>query len=102
MRIARVAVKNLFGMFSHVIELKLDERITIIHGLNGVGKTALLRLIDGVINRESAEILSIPFDEFRIDFDNHSYLLLEKKTEPLDQKLSEQANLFEEHGGETV
>ncbi len=102
MRIARVAVKNLFDMFTYDIELKLNERITIIHGLNGVGKTALLRLIDGVINRQAAEILSIPFDEFKIDFDDHSYLLLEKKVIPFEKESSTQENLFDEHSGETV
>jgi predicted ATP-binding protein involved in virulence len=79
MRISRILVTNLFGMFNHVVPFNTDERITIIHGLNGVGKTALLRLVNGVFNRQSSEINSIPFEEFRIEFDNDSYLSLVKQ-----------------------
>jgi predicted ATP-binding protein involved in virulence len=80
MRITRVVVNNLFGMFKHEVDFNLNDRITIIHGLNGVGKTAILRLIDGVVNRQAVEILSIPFAEFKIDFDNKSYLSIQKKS----------------------
>ena len=47
MRIVEIKVEELFGSFTHTIPLNVDERITIIHGPNGFGKTAILRLIDG-------------------------------------------------------
>jgi predicted ATP-binding protein involved in virulence len=85
MRIKRISVTNLFGMFNHIIDLNMNERITIIHGLNGVGKTAILRLVDAVINRQAPEILSIPFQEFKIEFDNNSYFVVSKNLENIDQ-----------------
>lgn len=78
MRICRISVTKLFGMFDHDVPLNLTERTTIIHGPNGVGKTALLRLIDGVFNRQSEELLSIPFEELRIGFDDESILVIKK------------------------
>lgn len=78
MRITKITVKNLFGMFNHAINLNLDNRITIIHGKNGVGKTALLRIIDGLFNLKYYEIYNIPFEEFSVYFDNHSYLQVNK------------------------
>ncbi len=45
MRIKQISVDGLFGIFDHVIPLKMDERITVIHGLNGIGKTAILTRI---------------------------------------------------------
>jgi predicted ATP-binding protein involved in virulence len=48
MRIKQISVTKLFGIFDHVIPLNLDERITIIHGINGVGKTSILRLINAL------------------------------------------------------
>jgi len=33
-------------MFDHVIPLSLDERVTVIHGSNGIGKTVVLNMLD--------------------------------------------------------
>lgn len=52
-RIKQISVKNLFGMFDHTIPLNVDERITIIHGPNGFGKTALLRLLDTLFSQNN-------------------------------------------------
>ncbi|MGK7946991.1 MAG: hypothetical protein AB4058_21230 [Microcystaceae cyanobacterium] len=54
----------------------MEDRITIIHGLNGIGKTNLLRLIDGFFNFKYSELRSIPFDEFKIFFDNEQCLTI--------------------------
>jgi predicted ATP-binding protein involved in virulence len=78
MRISKISVTKLFGIFDHPVSLNLEERITIIHGPNGFGKTALLRLINGFLNSQYSEIISIPFSRIRLDFDNGSYLLITK------------------------
>jgi predicted ATP-binding protein involved in virulence len=74
MKIKRVSVTKLFGMFDHVISFNLDEHITIIHGSNGLGKTTLLRMINGFFNNRLSELRSIPFEAFQIDFDDQSSL----------------------------
>jgi predicted ATP-binding protein involved in virulence len=74
MRINKISVTKLFGVFNHPISLNMEDRITIIHSPNGFGKTALLRLINGFFNSPYSELLTIPFEEFRIDFDDDSYL----------------------------
>ena len=43
MRIASFGTEKLFGIFDHRIDLKNDQRVTLIHGPNGFGKTTLLR-----------------------------------------------------------
>ncbi len=78
MRVKQISVKNLFGVFDHSIPLNLEERITIIHGPNGFGKTALLRLIDGLFNSGYSHLRSIPFTEFCVEFDNRSSLRVDK------------------------
>jgi len=85
MRIVKISVTKLFGTFDHVIPLNVDEQITIIHGKNGVGKTSLLKLINGFFNLKYSELRAIPFAEFRIDFDDHSSVVItqeEKNKEP--------------------
>ncbi|NJK77295.1 MAG: AAA family ATPase [Microcoleus sp. SU_5_6] len=80
MRVSKIYVTKLFGIFNHPVSLNAEDRITIIHGPNGFGKTALLRLINGFFNSQYSELLSIPFAEFRIDFDDGSYLRITKQT----------------------
>jgi predicted ATP-binding protein involved in virulence len=74
MRVKGISVKKLFGVFDHSIPLNMDERITIIHGPNGYGKTIVLRMLDGFFNSRYAVWRTTPFEEFRIDFEDESYV----------------------------
>ncbi len=81
MRIKQISVIGLFGVFEHVIPLNLDERITIVHGPNGFGKTAILRLLNGFFNSRYSVFRTIPFNIFRIDFDTGSSFEIIKTSE---------------------
>ena len=81
MRIHKISVTNLFGIFNHTIPLNLDERITIIHGPNGFGKTILLRMLNGLFNSRYLELVTIPFSEFRVEFDNGEQLVVTQSIE---------------------
>lgn len=70
MRLRQIRVDKLFGLFTHVIPLNLDDRITIIHGPNGFGKTAILRLVAGIFDRNYAALRSIPFQTLTLEFDD--------------------------------
>ncbi|MDZ8094350.1 MAG: AAA family ATPase [Nostoc sp. DedQUE05] len=72
MRIKEISVSGLFGIFDHVIPLNIDERITIIHGPNGFGKTAMLRILNNLFNSRYAELRTIPFRKFRVQFDDRT------------------------------
>ena len=72
MRITKISVTGLFGMFDHEIPLNQESRITIIHGPNGVGKTVLMRMVHGLFNYEYEYIASIPFELLRLVFDDES------------------------------
>ncbi|NET60165.1 MAG: excinuclease, partial [Symploca sp. SIO2E6] len=72
MRIQQISVSGLFGIFDHVIPLNMDERITIIHGPNGFGKTVMLKMLDGFVNSRYSVFRTIPFSQFKVEFDNCS------------------------------
>lgn len=78
MRITKVSVKKLFGIFDHEIPLK-DSRITIIHGPNGFGKTMLLTMIHGLFNSSYVVFSDMPFEEFRVDFNNEESIKVKKE-----------------------
>ena len=81
MRIKQVSVIELFGVFDHVIPFNMDEHITIIHGSNGLGKTALLRMINVFFNNRYSELRSIPFLAFQIYFDDGSSIRITKSSD---------------------
>jgi predicted ATP-binding protein involved in virulence len=63
-------------MFNYKIDFK-DERITIIHGPNGFGKTTILELLRATFPLHISKLLKIPFSRFEIDFDQSRKLLIE-------------------------
>ncbi|MGA1262843.1 MAG: AAA family ATPase, partial [Prochlorothrix sp.] len=44
-RITKISIEGLFGVFDYEIPLNQDDRITILTGPNGFGKTTILKLI---------------------------------------------------------
>ncbi|OKH33973.1 hypothetical protein NIES2119_22040 [[Phormidium ambiguum] IAM M-71] len=81
MNIKKISVEQLFGIFNHSILIK-EDKITIIHGPNGFGKTALLRLIDGLFNAKYSELLSIPFKQLIIEMHDETILIINKDFKP--------------------
>jgi hypothetical protein len=98
-RIQKVAISALFGMFDHVIPMKMDDRITIIHGPNGFGKTVLLKMMADLLGGRFLALRFMPFESLRIEFDNRSALEVERA--PGDGKRSAEIELQYTHRGES-
>jgi len=94
MRINKISVTKLFGVFNHVLPLNREEGITIIHGPNGFGKTVLLRMVNGFFNSRYSELRNIQFTEFRVDFDDGSILRVEKFLEKNTENQPETKLIF--------
>ncbi|MHC4404443.1 MAG: AAA family ATPase [Planctomycetota bacterium] len=82
MRIKRVFVEKLFHLFDHDIPMNMDDRITIIHAPNGFGKTAMLRMIDGLFNSRYAELRSLPFGAFGVELNDGRTIRVERRNGP--------------------
>lgn len=72
---------GLFGIFNHHIELKKGERLTIIHGPNGFGKTTLLRLLRDFFDGKFEEFGETPLDDFYIELEDETRVTLTKQTQ---------------------
>ncbi|MCP4345123.1 MAG: AAA family ATPase [Desulfobacterales bacterium] len=79
MRITEIKVEGLFRIFDHAIPLNTDERITIIHGPNGFGKTVLLRMLDCLFNGHYPDLLKIPFRKFEVRFEDNSVIWIDSE-----------------------
>jgi predicted ATP-binding protein involved in virulence len=98
MRIKKITVENLFGMFHHEIPLNVDDHITIIHGPNGIGKTILLKMLNALFKSSYEEFRNIPFSELSVDFDDGSTLRLKKEIKHGVGKSGEGSKLIFEFG----
>jgi AAA domain, putative AbiEii toxin, Type IV TA system len=63
-------VTKLFGVLNHVVELNREDRVTILHGINGVGKTKLLELTAALTAGHIWRLMSVPFEKLRVDLDD--------------------------------
>jgi len=79
MRIKKISITGLFGMFDHEIPLNMDERVTIIHGPNGIGKTIILSMLNNLFINKIDDIKIIPFNTFTIYFEDDSILNIDKQ-----------------------
>src|SRR5689334_15734897 len=74
MRIREISVHRLFGLFDHEVGLNLEDRVSIIHGPNGFGKTTLLQMVDSLFAGRYSDLRRIPFRDFRVTFENDDVL----------------------------
>lgn len=71
MRIKEIRVEDLFGLFTHSIPLDKD-RVTILHGPNGIGKTVLLKMIASLVRGDSSIFERVPFRQLQVYLDDGS------------------------------
>jgi hypothetical protein len=64
LRVKSIKVDGLFDLFDHQVDLNLVERVTVLHGPNGVGKTMLLRLANALLDGRLSLFQRVPFREF--------------------------------------
>jgi ABC-type Mn2+/Zn2+ transport system ATPase subunit len=78
-RVKSIHVRGLFGMYDHDVILKENERMTVVHGPNGVGKTVLFKLVQDLLAGSGIDLLKYPFQECRIEFTNSATLIAKSK-----------------------
>ena len=70
MIIESIAIKNLFGYYSYDISVESQGLLSIITGLNGSGKTTIMRIIDNLSKGKLHYFYELPFDSIEIKLRN--------------------------------
>jgi predicted ATP-binding protein involved in virulence len=70
MKLNKVSVRNLYGIFNHEIPVNNSTGITIVIGENGLGKTILLEIIEAFFEGRFYHFKDITFDEIIFEFDD--------------------------------
>ena len=76
LRLQRIVADGLFGTYDHDIHLNLNDRVTLLHGPNGVGKTVILELIRALLEGHFDYIWRIPFSRLSLSFHDGSMIEL--------------------------
>ena len=87
LKISKISVHGLFDRFNHDINFKPGERIAIVIGPNGFGKTMMLRIVDAIFNLRFRRLEGLPFQRVDVEFDNRSILKVDRiRTEQLARR----------------
>jgi predicted ATP-binding protein involved in virulence len=84
MRIQQISVEGLFGRFNHSLPLNAEERITLIHGPNGIGKTTILKMVWALFGRRFISLKHAAFDDLYVEFDDGSVLRVHRALDDVD------------------
>jgi predicted ATP-binding protein involved in virulence len=76
LRVRRIEIKKLFGLYDHDIHLNAEDGVTILHGPNGVGKTATLHLLMVLAGHYEA-LWKYPLKSLKFTLDSDEYVLFE-------------------------
>ena len=106
MKLVRVEFTKLFGYFDYSIDF--HDTVTILHGLNGCGKTTMLQTINAVFNKEMDTIKSTDLQSVSFFFSTGAILKLDRKKIYLDPEKEKATGIIYlaysiiENGKETV
>jgi ABC-type phosphate/phosphonate transport system ATPase subunit len=73
-QIAELVVHKLFGKYDHKVALPISAEdnimpsVVILYGLNGIGKTTVLRMFDGLMRLDFDVFREVPFGTCYLDF----------------------------------
>lgn len=68
--IREFTIKNLAGR-SGSTSIKFDPHVNLIWGLNGTGKTTVLRILNAALSNSTEGLVKLPFDEATVVFYSH-------------------------------
>lgn len=74
MRINSIEIIGLFNTFNHKLDLKSNSDMTILLGQNGLGKTAILSLVNSMFSYEFDKLIAYPYRELSLMFSDRTKL----------------------------
>ena len=83
-RLEGVSIAGLFGRYDHEFKLAESDRVTILHGPNGVGKTAVLRLLYAVFAGRSFQVFATRFSSLTLTFEGRESVRIQRSANAID------------------
>ena len=92
-RFKRLVIEEVFGPGSHTIDVsfRLSERVTVLHGKNGSGKTITLGLLAALREGQYSKFTQFPFKRFIVEMINNEKLIIESASGDAPDKAHKRA-----------
>lgn len=69
-RLVEFSIEHLYGLYNHNISFDSSESVAILHGPNGVGKTAILKCINYLLSCNFSELRKLPYSKINATLSN--------------------------------
>ncbi|MDR3140901.1 MAG: AAA family ATPase [Tannerellaceae bacterium] len=102
MQLNIIKIQKMFGLFDYNIELNRDEKLTILTGPNGYGKTTILNIIYNLFNQRFFYFQKLNFELISFSFDQNKRIDItkkknEEKTEQAFQLINNQRRIINQN-----
>ena len=88
-KIHKLSITGLFKDFDYEIPFPSDERLRILTGPNGYGKTTILNIIKAIGKGDLIYFYTLPFNSISLSFSNGMTLRIDSKLKPFNDNDSE-------------
>lgn len=78
-KIVEIFISKLYGIYNHKVSLR-DSGITIIHGANGVGKTAVLKCLKYIFEWDIGTLSNIPFRTINVGLSDGTNISISRQS----------------------
>ena len=80
--IKQLRIEGLFDQNHRVVDIRFDEKITILYGKNGSGKTTILRIISALLSGRLVELSKISFKTIELEHDDNLRIKIDRQLKP--------------------
>ena len=82
MKLKKITINKLFGLEYNNFEIDLypAEKLTLLYGFNGLGKTTIIKLVSAIISCDLVKLLELHFESASITFEDNSQLCVNRNS----------------------
>lgn len=83
MKLKNIRIEKLFGLEQNNFDIALypEEKVTLLYGFNGLGKTSIIKLISAVISCDLPKLLDLMFTTVELIFEDSTILTVKRNPE---------------------
>ena len=80
MKLKKITINKLFGLEYNNFEIDLypAEKLTLLYGFNGLGKTTIIKLVSAIISCDLVKLLELHFESASLTFEDNSKLCVNR------------------------
>ncbi|MBR0099759.1 MAG: ATP-binding protein [Treponema sp.] len=80
MKLKKITINKLFGLEYNNFEIDLypAEKLTLLYGFNGLGKTTIIKLVSAIISCDLLKLLELHFESASLTFEDNSKLCVNR------------------------